>query len=136
MKYPNHIGKAVKIKYLLIFVILLIFQSSSYSQNPQWRVFTMQNSQLPANTVGSIVVDRNNIKWIGTAEGMVKIDGNNWTIYDTTNTPLGDNSIAPKTVDKYNNLWVGVSSKGMAKFNSSNWTIYNTTNSGIPSEIS
>jgi ligand-binding sensor domain-containing protein len=69
-------------------------------------VFTTQNSILPSNLIGSIVIDRNNVKWIGTANGMVRIEGNNWQLFDTTNTPLEDNSIAPRTIDLQNNLWV------------------------------
>lgn len=116
-----------------IFLILLIFQSTADAQNSYWRVFRTQNSQLPSNIIGNIVIDRNNVKWIGTPEGMVKIEGDNWTIFDTSNTPLGDNSIAPKLIDEFNNLWVGVAYKGIAKYNGFNWTIYDTTNSGLPS---
>lgn len=118
------------IKYLLIFIIFLIFQST-YAQ--QWRVFTTANSPLPTNTIGTIVIDTNNIKWIGTANGMVKIDGNNWQIYDTNNTVLPTNSIYPRDIDNFNNVWVTLPPQyGIAKFNGFTWTVYDTSNSGIP----
>jgi len=121
-----------------IYIILLIFLSSTYAQNPQWRVFTTANSPLPGNNISSIVIDSNNIKWIGTDSGAVKIEGNNWTIFDTSNIPLGVNWVRPLAFDKFNNIWFsyGLSNstvEGAAVFNGINWVLYNTTNSGLPS---
>jgi ligand-binding sensor domain-containing protein len=123
----------MKMKLVYILLAICNLQSVNLHAQNQWAVFTTQNSPLPSNFVGSIAVDTNNIKWIGTALGMVRIEGNNWMIYDTTNTPLGDNSISPKTIDIFNNLWVSVAYKGIAKFDGANWIIYDTTNSGLPS---
>ena len=53
----------IPLRRILIFLILIIFQSNSYAQ--QWRVFTTANSPLPTNAIGTIVIDTNNIKWIG-----------------------------------------------------------------------
>ena len=122
-----------KLSYLLILIILsifLIFQSTTYAQ--QWRVFTTANSPLPSNLIGTIAIDSNNVKWVGTDNGLVKIDGNNWTIYDTNNTPLPENMILPRDIDVANNLWISTYSKGIAKFDGFNWIIYNSTNSGLP----
>lgn len=133
MKYQYHTVKAIKIKYLLIFVILLIYQSSSFAQNPQWRVFTTSNSPLPSNLVGSIAIDTNNVKWIGTDSGIVKIDGNNWTIYNTNNSPLPTNRAGVNAIDRYNNYWITTAGYGLIKYDGFNhWIIYDTTNSGIP----
>ncbi len=128
-----------KLSYLLILIIFSIFlfayggfQSNPYAQE-QWRVFTTQNSQLPTNIVGPLTIDTNNVKWIGTILGLVKIDGNNWQIYDTSNTPLGDSRISPEAIDIYNDLWIIVYGKGIAKYDGINWTIFDTNNSGIAS---
>ncbi len=126
-------GKLFYLLILLIFLIFPIFQSANAQE--QWRVFTMQNSTLPSNDVGSIVVDTNNVKWIGTDKGMVRIEGNNWQIFDTTNTQLGTNLIHPVALDKLNNIWCILGSKGIAKFDGNNWTIFDTTNSGIPHNL-
>jgi hypothetical protein len=117
---------------VLIFIInytLLI--TNCFSQ--QWRVFTTSNSPLPSNSVGPIVVDRNNVKWIGSPNGMVRIEGNIWQIFDTTNTPLDTNRIFPMALDSLNNIWCIVWGKGIAKFDGTNWIIHNTSNSGLPS---
>jgi ligand-binding sensor domain-containing protein len=70
---------------ILILTFIFLLPYYAHSQN-QWRVFTTQNSILPSNLIGSIVIDRNNVKWIGTANGIVRIEGNNWQLFDMTNT--------------------------------------------------
>lgn len=113
---------------LLTFLLLLPLHV--YSQN-QWRVFTTQNSVLPTNIIGSIIVDRNNVKWIGTPDGMVRIEGNNWQLFDTTNTPVRTNGIYPSALDSLNNIWCILHEKGAAKFDGTKWTIFDTNNSGL-----
>jgi hypothetical protein len=117
----------------LIFSIFLIIQSI-YAQE-QWRVFTSQNSPLPSNLVWAIIVDRNNVKWVGTSEGIARIEGNDWQIYDTTNTPIRNNSIAPEAIDISNNIWFNVAYEGIAKYDGINWSIFDTTNSGLPTNF-
>ncbi|RPI13088.1 MAG: hypothetical protein EHM58_19165 [Ignavibacteriae bacterium] len=68
---------------LFIFSCLVI-----YSQNPQWIVYTTTNSGLPSNNIFPIAIDTNNIKWIGTSQGLAKFDGANWIVFDTSNSPL------------------------------------------------
>jgi len=120
----------------LFFLFLFNVQFVTFqAQNPQWIVYTTQNSGLPSNEIGNIAIDNNNIKWIGTSNGMAKFNGISWYIYDTNNTPLPADRIYPLCVDRDNNIWVrvtdGYNSYGVAKFNGVNWTIYNTTNSGL-----
>jgi|SRR4030095_1180088 len=116
-------------KAILTFLIINGLFIDCFSQ--QWRVFTTSNSPLPSNIIGGLVVDTNNVKWIGTTNGLVRIDGNNWIVYDTTNTPLGTNGIYPFALDSLNNIWCILTSRGIAKYDGFNWTIYNTSNSGL-----
>jgi ligand-binding sensor domain-containing protein len=123
------------IKNILILVRLaglLLLLSSVYSQNPTWIVYNTSNSLLPSNVTATIVIDTNNIKWIGTDKGMVRIDGNDWQIFDTTNSPAGTNGIYPIAQDSFNNIWCGLVDHGIAKYTGILWTIYNSTNSGLP----
>lgn len=121
----------------LIFVILLIFLSAcggfqSIHAQEQWKIFSMQNSGLPGGA-RCIVVDRNNVKWIGTNNGLARLEGNNWTVYDTSNSPIPFASIFKIAVDSLNNVWLGsFSGGGLVKFDGINWSIYTTTNSGLP----
>jgi hypothetical protein len=119
-------------------LLILFLPFFIYSQNPQWIVYTHQNSPLPSNIVGKIVFDKNNNIWIGTLEGLVKIDNNwNWTIYDTLNSPIPMNGAFVQTVDSNNIIWVAFTRPwgtggGIGKYDGANWTFYNSTNSGLP----
>lgn len=121
------------IKYILTLLIIncTLLITNCFSQ--QWRVFTTSNSPLPSNNISGLIVDKNNIKWIGTPKGMVKINGNIWQIFDSLNTPLGTSGIFPTALDSMNNIWCILTVKGIAKFDGINWTMYNSTNSGLPS---
>ncbi|RPI14527.1 MAG: T9SS C-terminal target domain-containing protein [Ignavibacteriae bacterium] len=115
---------------LFIFSCLVI-----YSQNPQWIVYTTTNSGLPSNNIFPIAIDTNNIKWIGTSQGLAKFDGANWTIYDTSNSPLPEQSILDLKIDKKNHVWIGTFGGGAAYFDGTNWIIFDTSNSPIPSNL-
>lgn len=118
------------IQFILPVFAFLLFTFTLHSQ--QWRVFTTSNSPLPSNVTASITIDSNNVKWIATGGGLVRIENNNWQIFDTTNTPFNINNIYPKDVDNLNNLWLTVPSNGIAKFDGINWIVYDTTNSELP----
>jgi ligand-binding sensor domain-containing protein len=122
----------MKTKFLILSSFLLLLFNFSYSQNPQWVVYNTTNSGLPGNFIGGIIIDTNNIKWIGTNNGLARFDGNQWLVFDTTNSPVKSNILAPRALDRYNNLWIGIAEGGgVAKFNGVNWTIYTSTNSGL-----
>lgn len=100
----------------------------------QWDTFTTQNSILPSNIIVTIKVDRNNVKWIGTNRGLVKIEDTEWTLYNTQNSPLPGNTIGSIVVDNQNNKWFGTEN-GLVKYDGTNWVVYNSTNSPLPDNI-
>ena len=117
-------------KFFIIFFVVLA--SVSEGQNPQWIVYTRQNSSLPGNTVGDVAIDKNNVKWIATNNGVAKLNGSVWTIYDSNNTNIS-NDVNCVAIDKLNNIWIGTSYHGIAKFENAIWTVYDTINSDLPS---
>ncbi len=102
-------------------------------EGDNWFVYYTQNSPMPSNTIGLIVVDRQNNKWFGTENGLVKFDGQNWVVYNRTNSPLPDNVILSLAMDRNDNLWIGSWEGGLIRFDGLNWTIYNKNNSPLPS---
>jgi hypothetical protein len=83
--------------------------------------YRTDNSQIPSNKIFSICIDSNNVKWIGTDQGLARFDGINWTIYDTSNGLLS-NKVRAVTVDKMNNLWIIDSV--LSKYENSKWVHY------------
>ncbi len=116
----------------LIAVLLSITTSFAFSQHPQWIIYTTQNSGLPSHNVSSIVIDTNNVKWVGTDNGLASFDGLNWTVYDTSNSGIPTNYARELAVDRHNNIWLATTGKGLVKFDRLNWIVYNINNSGLP----
>ena len=114
---------------IIITIIILMFALALEAQ-PQWVHYTMSNSGLPSNIVSTVLIDSNNVKWITTGNGFVRLKGNTWTVYDTTISGMPSNGCGFIVQDKQNNLWITIPNKGLAKFDGINWTVYNDENVG------
>lgn len=116
-----------------ILVIIFLLTSYAFVQGPQWRVYRTNNSGLPSNYINCVAIDSNNVKWIGTDNGLVKLENNVMSVYDTSNSDLPQNFIKRIAIDLKNNLWIGTLDKGLVKYNGVNCQIFDTLNSGITS---
>jgi len=108
----------------------------SFAGGPQWRVWNTSNSNIPTNSIWSIYIDANNVKWIGTSQGLVKFNDINFVIYDILNSPMKGNIVFSIAEDKLNNLWLTAFKQGgegaLMKFDKvNNWSYFNTQNSPI-----
>jgi hypothetical protein len=115
----------------LLIILALLFFSISYSQN-QWVIYKTNNSGLPDNSIGTVLIDSTNTKWITTNNGFVRLKGNTWTVYDTTNSGMPANHCSVVAKDKQNRLWITSSPKGIVRYDGTNWMVYNTENTGYP----
>jgi ligand-binding sensor domain-containing protein len=114
----------------IIYTIIILMFTLGLGAQPQWVHYTMSNSGLPSNSVWAILIDSNNVKWITSGNGFVRLKGNTWTVFDTTNSGMPSNGCGFVVKDKQNNLWITISNKGIAKFDGINWTEYNDENTG------
>ena len=126
----------------LLIVLMLLFSSckkdetvvgdqSDNPTQPEWQLFNTANSALPDNQVNAIGVSRDNTKWIGTANGLVRIAGKSWTIFNTGNSLLPSSFIQAVAIQPDGTVWVGTNN-GLAKFDGNNWSVYNSSNSVMP----
>jgi ligand-binding sensor domain-containing protein len=99
---------------------------------PEWVSYNTSNSTLPNNQINAIAIDRNDVKWIGTANGLVCIKGNNLTVYNTANSSLPSSFIQALAVESDGTLWIGTD-KGLAKLKGTAWNVYTTANSVLTS---
>lgn len=104
------------------------FAGVSSFDGTTWTNYNSQNSGLPENSVWSIAVDSNNVKWFGTWGGLAKFDGTNWTVYSVANSGISNDIIYSLAIDKNNAVWAGTN-HGISKFDGSSWTNYNSSNS-------
>ena len=76
----------IRNKILYLYILLIFFSTGNLkSQNPQWIIYQTGNSGLPSNHISDIVIDSNNVKWIGTDNGVAKFDDTTWTVYKPLN---------------------------------------------------
>jgi ligand-binding sensor domain-containing protein len=90
---------------------LIIFDDNTFTS------YNMNNSGIAGNRVFSIAIDDNNVKWIGTDNGLNRFDGVSWTIWDTSNSLLASNMISSIVIDKYDNKWISMFNGGIAVYN-------------------
>jgi ligand-binding sensor domain-containing protein len=101
----------------------------------EWVDYQTFNSGIQSNSLTSIAVDQNNVKWIGSlSNGLIRFDEISFTNYNESNSPIPDDRINCLSVDNQNRIWTGTDF-GIGIFNGSSWIIYNRNNSGLTSEI-
>lgn len=124
----------------ILFTLFLTYITSSFSnaQSPMWKIWNTTNSNIPSNGLKSIYIDGQNIKWIGTSQGLSKFNDVNFTVYNTSNSPMKGNIVWCVKADKFQNLWVTAFNQGnegaLMKYDRGNsWSFFNSQNSGIES---
>lgn len=94
----------------------------------EWFRHHTENSPLPNNQINAIAIDKNDTKWLGTTDGLVKIDGDVWTIFNTSNTPLPSSTIKTVAIGDEGSIWVGTD-HGLAHYKNNKWMVYTSSNS-------
>ena len=82
------------------------------------------------DNVHTIVIDSQNVKWIGTIiDGVWQYNDTTFIQYDKPNTGpgLADYTVTSIAFDSHGNKWFGTYN-GVSKFDGVNWTTYNTNN--------
>jgi ligand-binding sensor domain-containing protein len=121
--------------------IITVVQSSktnTYSKalrdTSVWVDYQVINSEIQSNLLYPILIDKNNIKWIGSYDaGLIKYDEINFVNYNISNSQIPGNKVNCLNVDDQNRIWVGTD-KGIGIFDGNSWTIYNSSNSGLTNE--
>jgi len=94
----------------------------------EWILYNTGNSKLADNQVNALVIDKNDVKWAGTAKGLVRIQGETWTAFNSANSPLPSEYISALAVENNGTVWIGTD-KGLARFDGKNWSVYTSQNS-------
>lgn len=111
-------------------------KDQKYSKNTNFnlRVFTTENSILPWDMTRAVSIDSNNVVWLGTDNGIVKIKDDKMEVFNSENSPLktrfGQTTIMAAAVDSRNSKWFS-DGYTVYKYDDSHWVIYDSTNSPI-----
>lgn len=100
-----------------------------------WVDYQIINSGIQSNSLTAVVIDHNNVKWIGSMDkGLIKFDEINFINYNMMNSPLPSNNISCLAVDYQNRIWVGTD-RGIGIFDGNSWIIYDKNNSGLTNDF-
>ena len=75
-----------------------------------WTIYNPDNSDLPHVTVLSLAFEGDDIIWVGTVKGLVRIQGDVWKVYDGSNSPIASELVTALYVDSKNQKWIGTAS--------------------------
>lgn len=112
-----------KVFFCVCLFILPIFTFGQYFPSTN---FTTSDG-LPNNAVRSLFLDSKNILWIGTENGVSRMENGMFTTIDQSNG-LGHNSCWDITEDSDGNMWFASYGGGVSKFDGKNFTVFTTKN--------
>jgi ligand-binding sensor domain-containing protein len=105
-------------------------QETPIEQAVKWEVYNQSNSRLINNQVNTIAIDKNDIKWVGTSNGLVRINENDWKNFTKINSDLPSATIQALATQDNGTIWIGTDA-GLVKFDGTNWIVYNKQNSKL-----
>ncbi len=97
-------------------------------------IFSKEEYPLNFDIINYIAIDKESNKWIGTLDGIVKLDNNETLFWDSTDMGLPIGRVYSLDIDKNNNIWIASAWEGLFKFDGINWEVFDTSNSDIPSD--
>lgn len=90
------------------------------ANNWTFNTYGISNPNVDAD-YNTIAVDSNNVVWISSDLGLLKIANGIQTVFDVNNTNLPDNNINTLKIDKNNQLWVAIPNHGLFVFDGQNF---------------
>ncbi len=116
-----------------LFLFLFLWVNVVLSQNYPSKNYTAAD-ELPNNTVRSLLVDSNNILWIGTENGVVKKDNDVFT-YFFEEDGLALNSCWAIAEDRNKKLWFGSYGKGVSIYDGVRFKVISEKQGLVHNEI-
>jgi ligand-binding sensor domain-containing protein len=89
----------------------------------QFTVFDTDNSDLPSNDVKNVEGRTPGVTWVGTYEGLARIQGSTWTIYTTWNSGIDADVASAVAAESNGDVWVGTFN-GLSVFDGTNWAAH------------
>jgi ligand-binding sensor domain-containing protein len=117
---------------ILASILLGFLFTSAPGQNNIWKVYNSASTNLPENKITSLIIDKNNNKWIGSQEGLILFDGDNGKTLTTKNSKLPSDKIL-SILELENTIWIGTA-LGLLQIDEKKWKVSNTENSNSPSD--
>lgn len=94
-------------------------------------VYNKYNSPLPDNMSQICLVDKTDVLWYASAQGLTRFDGTTFNAVNETNSPFSaTTAVHTMDVDKDNNKWM-YAKNAIYKYNAAGWQVFDTARVGI-----
>jgi hypothetical protein len=113
-------------KIVTLFCVLM--SGIALSQNPSWVLFDHTNAPFTNDSITCVKVDTNNVKWVGTRNGLFMFNNNTWTEFNTSNSNIPSNRIGKFEIAYDNTIWFTNNGNGFYKFQNNLFSLYNQSN--------
>jgi hypothetical protein len=80
------------------------------------------------DSINWVETDNNNVKWVGTQNGLYSFYNNTWTVYNTQNSNIPNNRVDKFKIAYDNTIWFLNNKNGFIKFKNNVFTLYNKSN--------
>lgn len=115
----------MKYKTLMTLVLLSLASSLMAQPNGTWTLYNTKNSDIGGNNISALAADTKGV-WVGTYQGLCRLNGASWLDYAMFNEKLKDQSVNCMMVDKRGVVWIGTDDYGVIEFDGTHWTEYAT----------
>ena len=106
-------------------LLLLAAQSLLAQGNGTWTLYNTKTSDIGGNNVSALAADNKGV-WVGTYQGLCRLNGGSWLDYAMFNEKLKDQSVNCLMIDKRGVVWIGTDDYGVIEFDGTHWTEYAT----------
>ena len=110
---------------LATIAVALVSLGAQAQQNGTWTLYNTKNSDIGGNNISAIAADSKGV-WVGTYQGLCRLNGASWLDYAMFNEKLKDQSVNCLMVDKRGVVWIGTDDYGVIEFDGTHWTEYAT----------
>ena len=117
-------GGLLKSRGWVAFTVLAAILATPGAGRCGWHVLSAADG-LAANSVSSVVEDRTENLWFGTAGGVSRYDGATWRTF-TTADGLAGNYVHSILEDRAGNYWFGTDAGGVSRYDGSAWRTFTT----------
>ena len=82
----------------------------------KWIIYDRDNSQLSGAYIISLIIDDNDVIWIGTYDGLFRIENDSMTVFNSSNSEMPHSQVNCIAIDKYGNKWLGSTFGGLMAY--------------------
>ena len=113
--------KTMIISLISLIGLIGLASTETCAQNGSWTIYDTRTSDIGGNNVAAIAPDARGV-WVGTYQGLSRLNGGSWMDYSMFNEKLKDQSINCLMMDERGVVWIGTDDYGVIEFDGTHWT--------------